>query len=540
MEILSSLTLIILIIAVAINLLLGIASYRSNNKSATNALFTILSLVLSAWLFAMYISQKPTNADEALFTIRLTIFLATPMSLLFYLFSNTLPSDKLLIKGRYLVLLLLFTGFVMAVTLSPYAFTGVEIVNDFPSPTTGPGMGLFALCAVGFSLLAIINLYQKSKKLTGEQKKQVVYVFWGIILMYGSLIITILVPVALFKISAFVPFFPIYTLFFTCFTAYSIIKHQLLQLRVMGVEALIVLLWIVLFSKLFVPQSNEELAIDLFIFISIVSVGVVLIRAVTKELEQREKLEILTERLQDLDRRKDEFLSIAAHELRAPMTAIKGYISMLMEGDAGELPPSAMEYLQIVLKSNNRLVRLVNNMLNVSRIEEGRQVYQMGLVNLSQAVKSVFEEFVPVAQNKGLTFLLHISDNIPNDKVYVDQDRIHEVVSNLISNAIKYTDHGLVDITLLTTPAGFIRFEVKDSGKGIAKVDQEKLFQKYYRVESAVGRAVGTGLGLYIAKLLIEKFGGKIGFTSEVDKGSTFWFELPTVESDAGKPSIYV
>lgn len=247
-----------------------------------------------------------------------------------------------------------------------------------------------------------------------------------------------------------------------------------------------------------------------------------------KDEVKKATLELRTanKKLKELDKKKDEFVSVAAHELRAPMSAIKGYLSMVLEGDAGKMPLRASEFLQEASEGNERLIRLVNNMLNVSRIEEGRMVYQMGVVGLGKVAKTVFEEFRLEAKKKGLKILLNIPSGL-RDQIFVDQDRIHEVVANLVSNAVKYTDKGSVTIRLSCPRQAVVRLEVRDTGFGIAKKEQEKLFQKFARTESSTGDVMGTGLGLYIAKLLIKKFGGRIGFESPIGKGSTFWFELP-------------
>lgn len=238
-----------------------------------------------------------------------------------------------------------------------------------------------------------------------------------------------------------------------------------------------------------------------------------------------QKLQQANKKLEELDKRKDEFLSVAAHELRAPMTAIKGNLSMILEGDAGEVPAKVNEFLEDAVEGNDRLIRLVNNMLNVSRIEEGRLTYEMGVVSLAKVVDDVYDDFISEAEEKGLEISLKIPKGL-KDQVYVDKDRIHEVIANLISNAIKYTDKGKVTI-LLMNKNGKIRLEVQDTGLGIKLEDQQRLFRKFTRVESSAGKKIGTGLGLYISKLLIEKFGGEISFESQIGKGSTFWFELP-------------
>jgi len=239
-----------------------------------------------------------------------------------------------------------------------------------------------------------------------------------------------------------------------------------------------------------------------------------------------QNLQRVNEKLKELDAQKNEFISLAAHELRAPMTAIKGYLSMILDGDAGKIPGTAIGFLKEAVDGNDRLIRLVNNMLNVSRIEEGRMVYQMGVVNLKQVARSVFNEFAVSAKDKRLQYELEMPESLL-DLVYVDQDRIYEVVANLISNAVKYTDVGTVKVRLSQSSPHIIRLEVIDSGRGISPEEQKRIFGKFVRLESSAGKTVGTGLGLYISKLLVEKFGGRIGLVSSPGKGSNFWFDLP-------------
>jgi len=238
------------------------------------------------------------------------------------------------------------------------------------------------------------------------------------------------------------------------------------------------------------------------------------------------RLHLANQKLKDLDKQKDEFISVAAHELRAPMTAIKGFLSMIMEGDAGKVNDKVKDYLSEAVQGNDRLIRLVNNMLNVARIEEGRMVYKMGNVNLSKATQTVFKEYELEAQKKGLKISLNIPSGLM-DRVYVDQDRIHEVISNLVSNAVKYTDKGFVSINLSQPDKQTVKLEVKDTGLGISQEEQKKLFEKFTQTSSGAGKQMGSGLGLYITKLLVEKFGGKLGLESETAKGTAFWFELP-------------
>jgi signal transduction histidine kinase len=247
-----------------------------------------------------------------------------------------------------------------------------------------------------------------------------------------------------------------------------------------------------------------------------------------KVKEATGELTVANDKLKELDLRKNEFINVAAHELRAPLTAVKGYLSMIVDGDAGKISKQVKEFVEGAVEGAEREIRLVNNMLNLSRIEEGRLTFKMGEVDLEKVAKSVFDEFKTAAEEKKLEFNLNVDKSI-KDKVYVDQDRIHEVVANLVSNAIKYTDKGSVKMKLFNPEdkKNIIRFEVSDTGYGISKEERKKLFTKFFRSESSSGKILGTGLGLYIIKLLVEKFKGQIGSISEKDKGSVFWFELP-------------
>lgn len=294
------------------------------------------------------------------------------------------------------------------------------------------------------------------------------------------------------------------------------------------------IVWITLFVSILSSETKYSMFFDLMTVALVFPFGVWFIWELKGTIKQEEESTGLGRKLKNLDQQKNEFISMAAHELRAPMTAIKGYISMVTQGDAGQISEKARGFLADANTINDRLIRLVNNMLNVSRIEEGRMVFQLETEELSHVIRAVYSQFIPEAERKGLDYSLNIPKHI-RDRVEVDPDRIYEVIANIISNAIKYTDEGSVEVRLLQPDKEMVRFEVEDTGPGISLQEQEKLFQKFYRIETNVGKTTGTGLGLYISRLLMEKFNGKIGLISDLKKGSTFWFEIPIVISNTKK-----
>ncbi len=509
-----SLELLTTIIAVIGNFILGIITFSRNSKSATNRFFAFLTTTLSLYLLL------------TAFWIKTVMSVAVFINLTFFLLATAYPGKDLTLKPRIFWTILISTIIIAILAQTNLIFSSVEITNGKIQPTPGVGMALFLVHTIGLLGGGFIYLIRKYKKSEGIEKRQIRTFFLGAILMFSSIIITNVILVLVFNISTFVNLLPVYTLILTSFVSYAIIQHGLFDLRVLATQAFTVIIWIVLFSKIFVSQNLTESITDSLIFISMVVFGTLLIKSVIREVQQREKLAELNDKLKALDAQKDEFISMAAHELRAPMTAIKGYISMVMEGDTGDIPEKARGFLADANSINERLIRLVNNMLNVSRIEEGRIVFQWEEEELSQVVRAVYNQFIPEAARKGLSYTLEIPKQV-KDKVRVDPDRIHEVIANLISNAIKYTDRGSVKVMLSQSSKDKVKVEVIDTGSGISLVEQKKLFQKFYRVETNVGKTTGTGLGLYISRLLVEKFSGLIGIESQEGKGSNFWFELP-------------
>jgi signal transduction histidine kinase len=261
-----------------------------------------------------------------------------------------------------------------------------------------------------------------------------------------------------------------------------------------------------------------------------------LVRSVKKEISQRERIEKLAHdleeansKLRELDEMKSEFLSLASHQLRSPLTAMKGYSSMMLEGDYGEMPLRAKEAVRAIFTSSQNLINIVNDFLDISRIEQGRMIYQKNPFDLIKSARDVVISLEPNIRKAGLDLVIDVPKNF-EAVVKGDETKIKQVISNLIDNAVKYTVHGSIVISA-HVEKGKARIEITDTGLGLEKEEIAKLFTKFMRMKDAYKTNVtGTGLGLYIAKKMIEAHGGFIGATSKGrGQGSTFWFELPTV-----------
>jgi signal transduction histidine kinase len=242
----------------------------------------------------------------------------------------------------------------------------------------------------------------------------------------------------------------------------------------------------------------------------------------------------LYQQAQAANQAKTEFMSIASHELKIPMTSIKGYAKLLTLGTVGELTERQTDFLNIIAANVDRMDRLVADLLDVSRIEAGRLRLDIQPVDLREVIDTVLQSVETQIAAKKLALRLEVPEKLP--PVLGDQGRLIQVVTNLVSNAYKYTPEGgqihiKADGLAAASPSDSLTISVRDTGLGIAPEDQKKIFTKFFRAEDPLVRDVpGTGLGLSITKSLVEMHGGKIWFESEVGKGTTFAFTLPIAQ----------
>jgi len=230
-----------------------------------------------------------------------------------------------------------------------------------------------------------------------------------------------------------------------------------------------------------------------------------------------------------IDRMKTEFVSVASHQLRTPLTAIKLFTEMLIGKEVGELNKDQQEYLENVYESTERMVRLVNDLLNVTRIESGRLSINPEPTDLSKFLKSVISEANPLARLKKIAIDFNSKGKIP--VINLDVNLVRQVFHNLITNAIRYSGqkNGRIKISLKKHNAKNVLISISDNGIGIPENVQKRIFEKFYRADNAVKVATeGTGLGLYVSKMIIEQSDGEIWFESKPGKGTTFFVKLPT------------
>ena len=230
-----------------------------------------------------------------------------------------------------------------------------------------------------------------------------------------------------------------------------------------------------------------------------------------------------------IEKTKSEFVSITAHQLRTPLSAIKWTMQMLLDNDLGKINEEQREFIEKAYKANERIVTIINDLLNVTRIEEGRQLYKLTLIDITVLVEEAIISVKEMAEKKEIKLHIELDEELPLIKI--DVEKIKIAIQNLIENAIRYTSAGGEVTISLKYIKNRIEFKVKDTGIGIPEEHQYRLFTKFFRTPQAITMETdGSGLGLFITKNIVEAHNGKIGFESEESKGSTFWFTLPLVE----------
>lgn len=234
----------------------------------------------------------------------------------------------------------------------------------------------------------------------------------------------------------------------------------------------------------------------------------------------------LYEQINAANTAKSEFVSLVAHELRVPMTSIKGYADLIVSGVAGPLNDQQQQFLEVIRRNLQRMSTLISDLSDINRIESGRMTFALKAFDIRETVADVTGSLHERIDARQQTLVIDIDDEIPD--VYADPNRIAQVLTNLVSNANKYTpDGGQIFVKVLREP-GFTAVSVQDTGIGISEENQKKLFTQFFRAEDhAVREQPGWGLGLSIVRKMVEAQGGQIRFESELGKGSTFTFTIP-------------
>ncbi|NCU41682.1 MAG: HAMP domain-containing histidine kinase [Candidatus Moranbacteria bacterium] len=531
--------------AVIISLFLGIFVYIKGGKTLLNTLLLTLIFVFSLWTLFDLITWTSNDSTIIFFVWSLFGLLYALIALLSVYFVSVFIEGKDISFRKKLVLGILFTPIIFFTPTS----CNIETFDLASCGISDLSFFLYYYYFLGglsfFWILGIFFVHIARKNMKQEIKKQFLFLIVGIelflLFFFGSgLLASFLVSRGYAEGYNFIHYGLFGMPIFIAFLTYIIVTYNAMNIKLLGVNVLIFAISILIASQFLFVRNPINKVLTAITLVLVLIFGFILIRSMERDLQRKEELQVLADqlaianqKLKSLDRAKSEFISIASHQLRTPLTAIKGFISLILEGSYGDIDGSIRSALNKVYLSNERLIRLVEDLLSISRIESGRLEYKFRRWKLEDLVEDVADMFRLRARDAGLDFQV-IAPREPIAEVYIDGDKIREVISNLIDNAIKYTKKGFVQVSVSQRDAEYVHVIIKDSGVGVLAEDIPHLFEKFSRGKDTDQlHANGTGLGLYVGKQIVEAHGGKIHiFSGGENKGSTFILELSLRRGD--------
>lgn len=537
MDIIKNIDLLSVGFAIAATGVLGFLVYFSNKKSITNKVFLWFSLVTVVWSIVNYLNYQSVNPIYGLFLIRLTIFFGIFHAFSFFELFTVFPEETYRASRLHRFLLIPWVFVVALLTLTPYVFNSVKEIEAgrIIEVVNGPLLPLYGITTVGLVVAGIVKLIRKLFKSSGVVRRQLKAILLGTALTFSLLIIFNFIFPTVFNNSKYIPFGPLFLFPLIIFTSYAILKQQLFKVKVASTAIVVFVLSGLLFFEIIYTNTVNLIIFRSSIFLLTLVFGINLIRSVLKEVEQREKIETLAKELQDaneklksLDKLKTEFLSLASHQLRSPLTAIKGYASMLFEGSFGKLEAKQEEAAKRVYSSAEGLANIVEDLLNVTKIEQGGMKYEMIDTDIAKIANDTFEEMAIPAKLRKLEFSIDMNKD---EAIMTKADplKMKQVFLNIVDNSIKYTQTGFVKMSLKKDGNKAV-FKVWDSGIGMSQETIDNIFDKFTRGEGKKVNTGGSGLGMYLAKQIVLAHKGEINVHSDgVGKGSTFEVKIPLI-----------
>jgi len=558
---LDPINILILIVAV-INATFGVIIYSKDKKSSTSIWFFLLAVSVSFWGVSMFLFRSIHEIYFGEIFARILYFSAAAIPMVFIYFSLIFPnktySFSFLQKN---ILSLPFFAIALVSLIPGYLINGVQFIsggethivfNNFYHTLYVLYINIFF--AYGYFLL--VQKYIASRTNNTLLNKQIIYIIAGTFISTMIGVFTNLLG-PYFGIFKFNWAGQIGNVVMVSVIGYAILKYQLFSIKLILVELGILLLNLFLLLNIFTSHSSISLTLDISILVLVILFSVILMRGIYKDISDREKIEALArdmevanERLRMMEGQKTEFVSIASHQLRTPLTVIKGYASMILEGTFGNINAGARDAMEKLYKSSDRIVALVEDLLTVSRIEQGRMMLSFEVIDFKEFVDSVLADMKKEIGDSKLELSFN-TEGRRGFKVSIDAKKFKQAVRHILDNAIKYTHTpGKIHLTLTEDViANKIRLSISDTGDGMTPEQIETIFERFNlkigtnldQVEreekNEQKRALeddeneektSPGIGLYIAQEIIEAHHGILRIESVgPGKGVTVVVELP-------------
>ena len=532
----------------------GFYIYKKDNKSLQSTLLFFLTISFVLWVLNIILQWIAVYARVVDYSGQLVAVFEVPLFLFAFYFAKVfVTKEDVSFRAKVYLALIAVVNFVLVPTTLN--------VSSFDLGNCQVNVGPLWTCIYAgevLLILYIICLCIKAYHVQSDRniRKQIVYFTIAI-----GILLSIFAASNIFgevtKVYSINLIGPIGMVVFLALMTYMIVRFKAFNVKLLATQALIIGTAVLIAARLFYSTTVAGYIISAITLVLFLIGGVMLNRSVKKEVEAREVIEGLAkkletsntdlesanEKLQKLDQQKSEFVSIASHQLRSPLTVIKGYLSMFLEGEealgnvkAGTITQKGAEVMDTMFQSTVRLAHIIEDFLNVSRIEQGRMKYEMSDFDIRQMTTEVVAEFKGAVAQKGIT--IAFKDKTPSESYMVNADsgKLRQVIGNVIDNSIKYTPQGGITVYLERLKDS-IRINIKDTGIGISEGNLKNLFQKFARATNA-GKVnvTGSGLGLFVAIEIMKAHNGKLWAESEGEgKGSTFIIELPIVCTSTSK-----
>lgn len=536
---------IAIILVAAVEFALGLAILLRSKKKEEIVYFSFLVFILIAWSATIIFSRSfflIGRIDDFLlwrkFSYIAALFLPIAVIYFFYSFPEKKQKSSFIFSNLGFVFLILPAVFLSWLVINNYLIEGVFIYKPEGAVIFNGAIYLvLSAYLIGYLSFGFWRLIENYFQSFGETKKQLGIILAGT-LVPAVLALTSNLILPWFQIFDYFWLGPLVMIFMIMAITYGMVKYQLLNARIFTSEVFTGLIIFILAGETFFALNSSELLLRGAV-LGLVSVfSYFLIKSIYQEIKIRELLEATSAKLAEAnvklkkdDQIKTEFLSLASHQLLTPLSTTKGYLAMLLEGFFGEMPDKAKEALRRVFSSNERLIRLVDDFLNISRLQMGRVEYNFSKFDLKNLISELQKEYEFKAKEKNLGLTVVLEGKFP--QIYTDREKFYQVLSNLISNAIHYTQKGYIEIKIkFIEDINKFVISVKDTGIGLSPDEKMILFRQFVRASD--GRKVnpqGFGLGLYLARILIKGLGGEIWAESGKGKGSVFYIEIPVFPS---------
>ena len=539
------------LIAVA-NLILGVSIYLSSPKRSSRFFFfTVMGVV--AWATGINFYIQPGISLWTEYFSMFNYVAAALISVCFFFFAYLFEQDDRVIPKWLLRLTSINLALVVLFIISPGLSKRliVETITEEGGAkieTFGALYPLYVVFIAGYFFTGLGLLVSKFRKSAGTVKKRLFYIIFGTGL---SIVFGITTNIALpnFGYSNYDWLGPFGTFGMIAFIFTAVRRHGLFDFKLIAIEVLIGLMSMTLIIQIMVSDSLYSRIVQSVIFAITLIFSYFLIKGLMQGVVRREKMQQLTEglklanqKLKEMDAEKSDFVSITSHQFRTPLTVIKGYASMLLEGSFGSVTnPAQYKVLETIFRASQRLVLLIEEFLSISRIEKGEMQYTFAPIDLRRLVSDIINQFKIAIKGEKI----HFTFNAELGETYTiraDAAKIQQVLRNILDNAIKYSrEEGSVTVTLSKRKnEGIVRVAVTDSGIGLQPEIMQRLFEKFSRARSVSKlHTEGRGLGLYVARQVMSAHGGKIWAESAGrGKGSTFYLDFQDPERERGRREI--